>query len=99
MGRFPTKIRTLGKDYKIIYTKSIWNGKNRLLGQTVLKKGKIKILPDMHRDFTAETLLHEVIHCIDYSTNLDLTEEQVLVLAPALQEVLRNNPIFWRMFK
>lgn len=45
-----------------------------------------------------EDLMHEVIHAVEYSMNLDLTEHEVQTLARGLWAALRENPWFLETF-
>lgn len=45
-----------------------------------------------------DTLLHEVIHAIDYSMATRMTEEQVAALATGLFAVFRDNPGLMELF-
>ena len=40
----------------------------------------------------ASTILHEALHAIDMRCNLQLTEQQVQALEPALRDLIRQNP-------
>jgi len=64
-------------------------------------KQSIKISTDQPEDGIADTLLHEILHAIDYQTQLELTERQVHVLATALLQTVwdkRNKNLFGMMF-
>lgn len=39
-----------------------------------------------------DTLLYELIHCIDYAISVELTEQQTHRLAAALLALMRDNP-------
>lgn len=54
---------------------------------------RILVDESVSEDRAAVTLLHEALHAIDDLVHLDLTEEQVIRLAPALLAFLRDNDL------
>jgi len=64
------------------------------LGEVVFTLGRIDLAPHQTPDCLADTLLHEVIHAIDFvfgANGTYLTEEQVVRLTGGLLTVL-NDP-------
>lgn len=51
------------------------------------------IASNLRPDNRASTLLHEIIHAIDYKLELDLTEAQVKCLETGLYQVLTANGV------
>jgi len=73
------------------------------LGEVLFTLGKINLAPHQTEDCLADTILHEVIHAIDYvfgSAGTYLTEEQVIRLTGGLLMVLhdpRNSDLITRL--
>ena len=64
------------------------------LGEVLFVLGKINLAPHQTLDCLIDTLLHEVIHAVDYvygATGTYLTEEQVVRITGGLLTVL-NDP-------
>ena len=64
------------------------------LGEVLFTLGRIDLAPNQTPDCLADTLLHEVIHAIDFvfgATGTYLTEEQVVRVTGGLLAVL-NDP-------
>jgi len=53
--------------------------------------GIISIKKNTNYDFEQETLLHEIIHCIDEAIGSGLTEQQVTAISSGLFCVYREN--------
>ncbi len=63
------------------------------LGEVLFTLGKINIAPNQTEDCLADTLLHEVIHAVDFifgATGTYLTEEQVVRLTGGLLAVFHD---------
>lgn len=60
-------------------------------------KHEIKILKDMSNRQTADTLLHESIHLLNFEFNLGLTESQVEGIEQGMSKIFNLNPEFVRM--
>lgn len=61
-------------------------------GLMEFKPLRISVGRDMAPDEERESLLHEVMHAIEYQQGLELKEDQIRQLSIGLFEVLRNNP-------
>lgn len=57
-------------------------------------KAVIRLRPKQSTDQARDTLLHEVIHAIDYTNSLEMNEHQVRTLATGLRAVFTTNPKF-----
>lgn len=88
----PDSIRIFGKSFTIS-RKSLEDGFDNA-GEMDESKLTIDILDGQIPIEEADTLLHEVIHAMDYLLDLKLTEEQVRVLATALIGVFQDNRYF-----
>jgi hypothetical protein len=89
MSKLPKKIRVIGKDYKVISTNRIEH-----FGECCHGKLKIKINRRQDKQQLKDTVVHEILHAIDYSMQLDLEEHQVHTMATGLHAVLSDNPEF-----
>lgn len=89
----PNKVRLVGKDYLLVENTA---GLARMgaLGTTSNLDALIDYSMDQSLTQLRDTLLHEVIHAVDYSMCLGLEERQVHALAAGLLGVLRDNPGF-----
>jgi hypothetical protein len=90
MSQYAT-VRINGKDFKVEYLKEeetmpVADGFN------FPRKSLIKISKKLSREQKLDTLLHEVIHVIDYDCQLELSERQVHVLGTQLFGFLKDNP-------
>ena len=85
----PSSIRVIGKDYKV--TQEHLQGS---IGECDDFKQEINVDPKANEQLQRDTLLHEVIHAIDYAVKTKLSEEQVSALATGLYAVFSDNPNF-----
>jgi hypothetical protein len=85
----PKKVRIDGKDYKVVF-KKLPKGN---LGLFDGMKQEITLSPALKSvDETADTLLHEILHGIEYNNGWDVDETRVRRTATALMAILRDNP-------
>lgn len=59
---------------------------------------EILLNPQQTAQGLKQTLLHELVHCIETKMNLDLTEAQVDSMALGINHLFTNNPDFAAMF-
>lgn len=86
-------IRILGRDYSVVYVPP--SGFSQVeLGLCDNKTQTLSIASDQTPIEAADTLLHEVIHAIDWIVGLELSEHQVRHLSATLVGVLQDNPEF-----
>ena len=87
------KISILGFTYNVVrgYVS------NRCEGQADHLKQIIRIDSSLDFDNTIETLLHEVMHCIEYAMDMDMDEKHIARLSRGLYSVLEDpqNEAFW----
>lgn len=88
----PTQVRVFGKEHVINYIPRGYGMDH--MGLTDYNNGIINILEDQPEAEEADTVLHEVIHVIDLTMDLDLTEHQVTALATGLFGTFQDNPEF-----
>lgn len=85
----PTEIRILAKPYTVA---PMAHGAG--MGAADHRTQSIQIAAGQGHEQERDTLLHEVIHAIDYALHADLEERQVHALSAGLLAVLRENPEF-----
>jgi hypothetical protein len=83
----PEKIRILGKSYGVQIVQGLEN-----CGECVDSKQTIRVQAGMPHGLERDTVLHEIIHALDYGMHLSMTERQVSALAAGLVAVLVDNP-------
>jgi len=88
----PTEVKIVGKTYKIEWLEHLANQ-----GETFHAIQTIKIeITDKAKEQMQDTVLHEVMHGIDYAMQAKLSERQVTVMATGLLAVLKENPNLMR---
>ena len=85
----PKSIKIIGKDYSVTYEHL-----QGCIGCCDDFEQRINIDPKTPYQLQKDTLLHEVIHAIDYAVKTKLSEEQVSALATGLYAVFSDNPNF-----
>jgi len=86
------KLRIAGIDYDVEYVSS--DNLNGLLGTADFNNQKIKINKDSTDATQHIAVIHEIIHILDKSYNIKLSEEQVVYLAQAIVALVKENPEF-----
>jgi len=84
----PTKIRILGKVFKVSYE----GCPEDLVGQCDTDAQLIYVRDGLPLEQEADTLLHEVIHAIDEAMDCNMKETQVKKIATGLLAVMKDNP-------
>jgi hypothetical protein len=85
----PKTVRIFGRDFPISFENLVG-----VFGLCFPSEQHIKIQKGLTQVEEVDTVLHEVIHAIDYQMNLDMTELQVRGLATGLIGVFSDNPKF-----
>jgi hypothetical protein len=87
------KINVLGFTYNVVRGYIPVAG----VGLTDHIKQTITLDPDLDYEHTVETLLHEILHCVEFAVGLDLKEPEVHCLSRGLYSVLTDpqNEMFW----
>lgn len=62
------------------------------LGLCLPDQREILLNPDQSEQSIQQTLVHELIHSIEQKLHLDLTENQVDLMALGLLDLFKNNP-------
>lgn len=86
IGEYPTKVYLRGDCYKIKFVKGMRN-----LGETDSSKQVIRIKAGMSRNETFRTLLHELLHFIEFTWPIKIKHKQVYKLEKALFQLLVDN--------
>lgn len=89
-------IRILGKPYSVEYLPQ--QDMPECAGRTQNTTQRIQLCDGNAREYTLDTLLHEVIHAVEDATALEFEEDEVHALAGGLTAVLLDNPAFVRLF-
>jgi len=84
------KLNLLGERYSVACKRI------KDFGTVDYDRGRIFLRPKQSVDQARDTLLHEVLHAIDHTYSLELSEHQVRVLATSLRSVFSSNPRFAR---
>jgi hypothetical protein len=85
----PSTIKVLGKPYSVTYVLEMEDDD---VGDTDSSKQAINIAEGQAHEAERDTVLHEIIHAIDFAVAGEMTERQVHALAGGLLQVLRENP-------
>lgn len=90
-------LRIIGKTYTIRFVDKVecaGDLKDELMG--LCRDGAQDIQVSIHqpRDALKDTVLHEILHAIDYQMQLGLKERQVHGLAAGIVAVFNDNPDF-----
>jgi hypothetical protein len=90
--KLPKKVRVLGQDYVLNKVSKV-QGADDDMGSNDGLKQVIELLEGISDGNEKEVLLHEVIHIIDYTLLLNLTELQVNNIAVGINQFLSENNI------
>jgi hypothetical protein len=80
----------LGKTYNIKFLKDTKFEEDEF-GEVDFDKMEISINVEKGTDHQRDTVVHEILHAIDYDMKLNLSEKQVRSLACAVYQVLKSN--------
>lgn len=83
----PPYVMILGKRYQIIESSHIEE-----CGLTEPHACTIYISTDINPQQVRDTLLHEIVHAIDYEMHLGMKERQVHCVATGLLNLFKDNP-------
>ena len=88
MQNFLTSLRILGKTWEVAEALADFTDS----GSCNRDHQKIVVSTTQPLDNVKDTLLHEVLHAVDYCMATKLTEDQVAALATGLLAVFLDNP-------
>jgi hypothetical protein len=90
--KLPDKIRIFGIDYEVQYERFDEKVQlSNLSGSVMSCQQKIQINSGNARGQQEATLLHEIIHAIDYRLGFDFSEAVTQALSSGLYQVLNDN--------
>jgi len=97
--KLPEQIKCGAFVYEIKHEPCILNNEHaQVMGQARILDLVIKLDDGMTDPHARETLLHEVIHVIEFDRHLDLAENDIFQLSKGLAQVLLDNPELTRLF-
>ena len=85
---FPTEAKVVGKRYAIQYLEDIGTQ-----GDCNNQKQVIRVEKGNALEQEQDTVLHEILHAVDYAMQTKLKEAQVAALATGLLAVMKENPV------
>ena len=86
-------VRILGKTYKIeTLPDSVADGE---FGSCNYALQSIAYNTRLNIDEMKDTILHEMVHCLDHGMQTELTERQVHALSTGFYSLLKDNPDFF----
>lgn len=93
--KIPKVIKAFSREFKVIndeYTSS----KTNCWGQVDFRKDEI-IFPERGKDFSIgqekTVLMHELLHIVDVTFNLELSEDQVQRIAAGITTIIHDNKL------
>ena len=89
--KIPNEINVDGIIFKIVILNSNEPLGKKLVGKVDWQKQCIYIDGNYPVNQQFKTLLHEIIHLIDYDYSLDFSEETIERVSSGLYQVLKNN--------
>lgn len=92
----PQKIKLFGQTWHIRAARP--NELSECWGECRPDQLEVVVNPNQHTGMLAHTLLHEIIHCMEQKLQLNMTEQQVDLLALAMLDLIRNQPQFFEQF-
>lgn len=87
MKRPPSHIRILGTDWTVEFSKDLEDDADE--GKTLINRRRILLNQEADEPVT---LLHELLHAIEFSLNIELNHDHLHGVARCLTAVLRDNP-------
>lgn len=95
----PSRIRILGKPFKLEFVPIEHIGlrdnaedNDPGMGRTSPERQEIFVRTGQPLESEQDTVLHEIIHCVDETLGLQMNEYQVTLLATGLLAVLKDSP-------
>lgn len=90
ISALPTVVNILGKPYTIAVVESLDDGAS--VGEMSEHLQQILIAAGQTFENERDTVLHEIVHSVEYRLLLKMREKQVAILATGLLQILRENP-------
>ena len=92
----PSKFKLFGQEWRIRMGTDLELETD--LGRCVVDDNLILLSANQTTAAMKHTLLHEVIHCIEQKLYLNLTEQQVDLIALGLLDIVENTPEMINIF-
>ena len=89
----PAKVKILGKPYKVHFVTDAPLDEDDM-GECRASEQAVYVKEGLPLEAEQDTLLHEVIHGVEWEMDLKLKESDVKKLATGLLAVLKENPRF-----
>ena len=83
-------MKILGHNYRVILTD---HNRASELGKVNHGNGTIQLRDDLAGDCKMSTLLHEIVHTIDFQLNTEMEENNIGRMATGLYQVLVDNGV------
>lgn len=83
---YPKELYVRGDRYRVLFVKNLEN-----IGETDSGKLTIKLRAGMSKNETFRTLIHEILHAIEFSHPIDLKHKVVYELEEALFNLILDN--------
>ena len=87
-------MRIIGKTFDIDWPDEIEDEGEKLNGFSDPDAQKISVVGTLPLNTQQDRLLHEIMHCVEASFDLDLEDTVIERLATGLLAVLKDNPAF-----
>lgn len=94
----PESVRLMGRTYDIKYVPGSALADGHDFGQIIYPLHTVFILDGQTPVEEADTVLHELIHAIDLTMGLDMSEHQVHHMATGLMALFQDNPEIAKYF-
>lgn len=93
-SQIPSSVKIGQNQYNVLYTDGFPDDP-RQLGQSSFDEEK-QIIINLNQPIKefVHTYIHEILHCISYEYDVDLTERQVIALESALKDVVMPRNLF-----
>jgi len=88
----PASLRIIGKPYRVEWSEAIELDGEKVFGLSDPDGQHIQVDSTLPLENAQDSLLHEVMHCVEDAMGLDLEETVIKRMATGLLAVLKDNP-------
>ncbi len=92
--KVPTTIKFMSKRWTVKFKKI-----KKEFGLCDHRKLRISLMEDQPEEHMLDTLMHELVHALDYEMGIGLKEKQVAKLGTGLAHLLCENPKLRSLFE
>lgn len=92
--KIPGKVKIGGHTLNVELSEDIGN-----MGEWRSGKQVIKIYKDTCHSQREETLLHEIIECVNFTYELKLSHQKIQILGAVLHQIIIDNPLIFDIEK